>query len=192
MMQPEVDVSPKRRVPWVALLVIGFLLFATVSILGPIFASARVAATRSQVISNLKKLAVGWQVYASDYDEKGCPTANWNQLLLNHPKSGVLEEHLIDTTFKCLPTYDCVDNRALGLNKNLGGFNQNSDFDPNLLVLFAQSKEGGPNQLASKATLPEERMMIAFIDCHVRMKTFRNIGEVVWEVPVAKPVVKSR
>jgi hypothetical protein len=59
-------------------------------------------------------------------------------------------------------------------------------------VLFAQSKEGGPNQLVSKATLPEEWMMIAFIDCHVSMKTFRSIGEVVWEVPVAKPVVKSR
>ena len=191
-MEPEFIATPKRRVPWVALLVIGFLLFVAVSILGPIFASARVAARHSQLISNLKKLALGWQVYASDYDERGCPTHNWNQLLLTQRKSGVLEEHLIDTTFQCLPTYDCRDNRALGLNKNLDGFNQATDFDPNLLVLFAQSKDSGPNVLVSKANLPDERMLVAFIDCHVRMKTSNNSGDVVWDVPAVRPAVKGR
>jgi len=191
-MEPEIDMTPKRRVPWVALLVVGCVLFVAVSILGPIFASARVAATRTTVISNIKKLALGWQVYATDYDERGCPTPNWNQLLLTHPKSGVIEDHLIDTTFQCLPTNDCRDKRALGLNKNLGGFKLSSEFDPNLLVLFAQSKNSGPNILASKANLPEERIMVAFIDCHVQMKTSSNIGEVVWDVPAAKPAVKGR
>ncbi|MEI7575281.1 MAG: hypothetical protein WCK51_00175 [Armatimonadota bacterium] len=185
-MEPEIEMMPKRRVPWVALLVVGVLFFMAVSILGPLFASARVAATRVHAISNLKTLATGWHVYASDYDDRGCPTTGWNTLLITHRKSGVQEEHLIDPMFECLPTYDCTDNRALGLNKSVGGVDVTTVADADRLVMFAQSKVGGPNLLVSAETAREGFMGFAFVDGHAKMRGNWGEVQISWE-PRAEP-----
>jgi prepilin-type processing-associated H-X9-DG protein len=183
-MESEIDAMPKRRVPWVAIVVVGVLLFLAISILGPVFASARVAATRTKVVSNLKTLATGWWVYSTDYDDRGCPAGGWNTLLISHPKSGVLEEHLIDPMVECLPTYDCTDNRALGLNKSVGGLDVTTTGDAERVVMFAQSKVGGPNLLVSAETAREGFMGMAFVDGHVKMRGNWSEVPLLWQPPV--------
>ena len=185
-MEPEVDVSPTRRVPWVALLVIGFLLFVTVSILGPIFASARVAATTTRLLSNFRKLHVAWFEYAADYDDRACMFHNWNATLIGHKGSELRQENLVNPSFGCGVWSDCTNDRTLGLNAVLSGFSLRADAEADRIPVFAQSTKGGKDASASPTLLPEERCVLVLLDGHVKFMPTPTARLLQWDMTSLK------
>lgn len=162
-----------------------------VAILGPVFASARVAARQSTLLSNLKHLSNAWLEYASDYDDRSCPVAGWNELLLYHKQSGLREEHLIDVSIECRADADCMDNRALGLNAQLDGVEQTRlsvDETPS----FAQTRlRNGEDALATRDSLPEDRVFLALAGGSVRVMSSEKAKALRWDVPAKEIASKG-
>ena len=180
-MEPEIEVMPKRRVPWVALLVIGFLLFVSVSILGPIFASARVAAKKTLILSNFRKLHVAWVEYAADYDDRACMLHNWNATLIGHKGSELRQENLVNPSFGCGVWSDCTNDRTFGLNGVLSGFSLRTDAEADRVPVFAQTTKGGQDASASRTLLPEDRCVLVLLDGHVKFMPTPSAQLLQWE-----------
>ncbi|WP_025229639.1 hypothetical protein [Fimbriimonas ginsengisoli] len=98
MSDPQPVVSkPKGTMGWLwHLLLLGLCLGVLASIIFPVFASARVAATKTRCLSNLKELAVAQLLYSEDNQEQRLPDANrWMDLTKRYIKSG------LSTTYHC-------------------------------------------------------------------------------------------
>src|SRR6516225_7077413 len=70
--------KPRRRAPaftLIELLVVIAIIAILAAILFPVFAQAREKARATACLSNLKQLALGWLMYAQDYDETYVMTA---------------------------------------------------------------------------------------------------------------------
>jgi prepilin-type N-terminal cleavage/methylation domain-containing protein/prepilin-type processing-associated H-X9-DG protein len=65
---------PRLGFTLIELLVVIALIAILAAILFPVFAKAREKARQATCASNLKQLALAWQMYAQDYDEVVCPS----------------------------------------------------------------------------------------------------------------------
>jgi prepilin-type N-terminal cleavage/methylation domain-containing protein len=86
----------RRGFTLIELLVVIAIIAILAAILFPVFAQARTKARQAGDMSNLKQLAMGWLLYAQDYDEKfvprgvfvnNCPdgsTVKWGSLRPHH------------------------------------------------------------------------------------------------------------
>lgn len=153
-MEPEIDVTPKRRVPWVAVVVVGFLLFVAVSILGPVFSSAFQAARQVRTLSNFRMLHTAWIEYSVDYDDRACLTSGWNETLIKHKRSRLLPEHLVNPMHRCGVFSECMDERQMGLNKALGGFSLRTGVEPSTLPIFSLTNLGGSRRVGYREFAP--------------------------------------
>jgi len=64
----------RRGFTLIELLVVIAIIAILAAILFPVFARAREKARQTSCLSNMKQLALGWHMYAQDYDERTCPT----------------------------------------------------------------------------------------------------------------------
>ena len=64
----------KKAFTLIELLVVIAIIAILAAILFPVFAQARAKARQTADLSNLKQLALGWLMYAQDYDETVLPT----------------------------------------------------------------------------------------------------------------------
>jgi prepilin-type N-terminal cleavage/methylation domain-containing protein/prepilin-type processing-associated H-X9-DG protein len=64
----------RRGFTLIELLVVIAIIAILAAILFPVFARAREKARQTSCLSNMKQLALGWHMYAQDYDERVCPT----------------------------------------------------------------------------------------------------------------------
>lgn len=62
------------------------IFFVVSAIVAPIIAASRPVATRSTCLSNLKQLALGQIMYASDYDERFPIAGQWSDLIYPYTK----------------------------------------------------------------------------------------------------------
>ena len=67
---------PVRGFTLIELLVVVAIVSILAAILFPVFSKVRANARRTVCESNLKQLGLAWQMYATDYDERACPSYN--------------------------------------------------------------------------------------------------------------------
>jgi len=83
----------RRGFTLIELLVVIAIIAILAAILFPVFAKAREKARAASCLSNMKQLALSWQMYASDYDERVTPCRidqnNWDSIW---PWNGVQDQ----------------------------------------------------------------------------------------------------
>ncbi|HLO99929.1 MAG TPA: hypothetical protein VK171_15140 [Fimbriimonas sp.] len=156
--------------------VIAVLLFV-IGVIGASFlkvlASARVAATKSSALSNLKQLSNAWLMYGSDNNDKTCGTKNWNQDVARYcsaPIEEVIRNPLVT---------DGSDQRNFGLNRDLSFIDLTIQDSEANLVVFATTSTPGANALVSKEMLApylqeSPWFMYSGIAGDVRSRVFSN------------------
>lgn len=145
----------KRAVPWVLFLVLGggvclggVVILA--AILLPVFKSAKVAATRSVALSDMKKIMVGVNVYTADYDDALPP--DMSTALAAKPYIEEFVDGTVSFASKAQPDAFLAGNRELS-GKNISSFES-----PFSLMTFFDSKNWD-----------NEKRIVGFLDGSVTM-----------------------
>jgi len=117
----------------IELLVVIAIIAILAAILFPVFARAREKARQASCLSNVKQLCLGWQMYASDYDERmmgvwiGTPGASWGTRAWWFFS---IEPYVKNTQlFEC-PSYNDLLNPATCEQRRRTGIGMNWNWDP--------------------------------------------------------------
>lgn len=114
--QSEQNVSKMQAKAFtlIELLVVVAIISVLAAILFPVFARARENARKASCLSNLKQIAMGWKMYAQDYDEV-LPAARWSDSSIA-PKVTVDFPFLLMPYTKSMQIFDCpsTDNHYKG------------------------------------------------------------------------------
>ena len=106
----------------IELLVVIAIIAILAAILFPVFAKAREKARQASCSSNLKQIALGWQMYTQDYDEVVCPsyyytdswryehawdfTLDWADWTKPVVSSGLLDPYIKNGQIHKCPSFD--------------------------------------------------------------------------------------
>jgi prepilin-type N-terminal cleavage/methylation domain-containing protein/prepilin-type processing-associated H-X9-DG protein len=135
--------SYRRGFTLIELLVVIAIISILASILFPVFARAREKGRQAACISNVRQIAVAFQMYSQDFDEIVCP----GEL------GGVLWHDLIYPYTHNRQIYACPSrkDRQMGyaVNNLVAGAAEGSMFDPSVKILVADAP---PEALGSTAT----------------------------------------
>jgi prepilin-type N-terminal cleavage/methylation domain-containing protein/prepilin-type processing-associated H-X9-DG protein len=142
----------------IELLVVIAIIAILAAILFPVFARARAKAQQSNCLSNVKQLALGVLMYASDYDSRlpgpydaGPPTVGWHELIVPYVKNSQIYMCPSDPVATGSARYISVQ-ASYGLNLNIQGMRKTG---------IAQFGEG--RMSTEYYAYPAERMMISDI-----------------------------
>lgn len=115
--------ASRRGFTLIELLVVIAIIAILAAILFPVFAQAREAARKTQCLSNLKQIGVGWLMYAQDYDEV-IPSPNcftgadglyycWDSAYNFSTGQYDMTRGLIQPYMKSAPIMDCPSARGI-------------------------------------------------------------------------------
>jgi hypothetical protein len=161
-------IKPTHFASWFGLLFVGGFLTA---ILNPLFLSAKAASSRTNCLSNLKKLALHTELYASDHDHF-VDARRWSDTL-------ALENG--EPAFTCLKSSGVAFSYAM--NAELSGKRWSSLPSPETHLLFFDSKVMVPNAHGDISLLPDSPRhhggnMGVYVDGHAKpLRLPANEGE---------------
>jgi hypothetical protein len=121
------------------------------AIIFPVFSQARVAAQSTQSMSKMKNLAVAWNLYCADSEDRACPFPDWNESLREYAYSVQMG-----------PPSDPFVDPLLTQNSNQLGFGMNREValkevitfeDPAKVVVLAITDTPGKDAAVTKETL---------------------------------------
>lgn len=182
---PYVEPPKQRNSTTVILIVIGVIavggclvIAIGAALLFPVFSQARAAAKETESLSNVKKINVALQVYASDYDDHLPPAEVWRDALTT---SGVVydeivyEDPLLGRGGPQRPSY--------AMNWQAGGVKVTKLKAPDRFVviygsnILAMNPAGGPEDVR---LTPRKRMIVGFADGSAKLVKGEEAGSLVW------------
>jgi hypothetical protein len=120
-------------------------------ILFPVFSQARVAAQSTQSMSKIKNLAIAWNMYSGDSDDRACPFPDWNNSLRKYAiplNEGPASDPLID------PLLTQKSNQlGFGMNREVALKEAITFEDPAKVVVLAITDTPGKDAAVTKETL---------------------------------------
>ena len=120
-------------------------------ILFPVFSQARVAAQSTQSMYKMKSLAIAWNLYSADSDDRACPFPEWNGSLRKYTVASEIE-----------PPSDPLVDPLLAQKTNQLGYGMNREVslkeaitfeDPAKVVVLAITETPGKDAAVTKETL---------------------------------------
>lgn len=153
------------------------------AILFPVFAQAKIAATTTMSLSNLKQLGTSLMIYQSDNDDVSMPKENWHAAISPYTKSETL---LIDPLLG-------MEGENLGYGYN-GAMSKVEVFrleSPMEQVVFGLTSTPGKDALISKDTIrsiakSSDKTLIAYADGHVKKVEVAAAKTMGWQPKLMK------
>lgn len=121
------------------------------AILFPVFSQAKLAAKSTQSMSKMKNLAVAWNLYCADSEDRACPFPDWNESLREYTVGSDVEpasDPLIDPL---LP--ETSDQLGYGMNRQVALKEVITFDDPSKVVVLALTTMPGKDAEVTKDIL---------------------------------------